>query len=398
MATLFLLIIYLAFISLGLPDSLLGSAWTVMRYDLNASLASAGIISIIVNAGTIISSLLSEKLIKRFGTGKVTFFSVMATAVALFGYSKAPSIVWLTLFAVPLGLGGGSVDAALNNYVALHYKPHHMSWLHCFWGVGATLGPIIMAQNIKNNSNWSNGFLTVSLIQFTLVAILLFTLPLWKIVPQSIKLDTENSNQEQKNINDNSNKIPILKVKGVKPAVAAFFFYCGVELTIGLWGSSYLVHIKELSPATAARWVSMYYAGITIGRLLTGFITMKVSSKQLIRFGQIIIFLGTIFMILPFPELFSLFGLILMGFGCAPIFPCMLHETPNRFGEEQSQKIMGIQMACAYTGSTFLPPLLGLIATRTSIIILPIFLLGYTIAMLISSERINVIMRSKRRS
>jgi len=404
MATLFLIIIYLAFISLGLPDSLLGSAWTVMRLDLHASLGSAGIISMTISAGTIISSLFSEKLIKRYGTGKITFFSVLATALALLGFSISPSFIWLIVFAVPLGLGAGSVDAGLNNYVALHYKPHHMSWLHCFWGVGATLGPMIMAQNIQKNSNWSNGYFIVSMIQFILVILLFFTLPLWNKVSHKSELDLEIDNIKTKDIvtddiatddiaiKPNSNVSPF-RIKGVKMALIAFLFYCGLESTVGLWGSSFLVQMKDLSPATAARWISLYYAGITVGRLITGFITMKVSSKWLIRAGQIFIFIGTVLLLLPFSAGFSLAGLILIGFGCAPIYPCMLHETPHRFGEAQSQKIMGVQMAVAYTGSTFLPPLLGFIASITSIIILPVFLIVYIIAIFISSERINVMMK-----
>lgn len=393
MATFFLIIIYLAFISLGLPDSLFGSAWTVMRHDFNAALGTAGMISMTASGGTIISSLLSEKLIRRFGTGKVTFFSVLTTALALLGISFAPSIIWIALLAIPLGLGGGSVDAALNNYVALHYKPHHMSWLHCFWGVGATIGPMIMAQFIQNGNNWRKGYLTVSIIQFALVLLLFVTLPMWGRNPK-----TPGKPEDPKDIKSSAvtdGKLPIMKIKGVKMALLSFLFYCAIEYTVGLWGSSYLVNIKDITPATAARWVSMYYAGITLGRLITGFVTMKLSSSRLIRYGQILLLAGAVLLILPFHSIFSLVGLILIGLGCAPIFPCMLHETPHRFGEEQSQKIMGLQMACAYTGGTFLPPILGFIASRTSIIIMPVFVLVYIIAMLISSERINTIMKHK---
>lgn len=393
MATFFLIIIYLAFISLGLPDSLFGSAWTVMRHDFNAALGTAGMISMTASGGTIISSLLSEKLIRRFGTGKVTFFSVLTTALALLGVSFAPSIIWIALLAIPLGLGGGSVDAALNNYVALHYKPHHMSWLHCFWGVGATIGPMIMAQFIQDGNNWRRGYLTVSIIQFALVLLLFVTLPMWGRNPKTPEKSEDLKDIKSSAVTDGN--LPIMKIKGVKMALLSFLFYCAIEYTVGLWGSSYLVNIKDISPATAARWVSMYYAGITIGRLITGFVTMKLSSSRLIRYGQVLLLSGAVLLILPFHSVFSLIGLILIGLGCAPIFPCMLHETPHRFGEEQSQKIMGLQMACAYTGGTFLPPLLGFIASRTSIVIMPAFVLVYIIAMLISSERINTIMKHK---
>lgn len=391
MATLFLIVIYLAFISLGLPDSLLGSAWTVMRDDLNATLGSAGIISMTISGGTIISSLLSEKFIKRFGTGKVTFFSVLATALALIGFSYAPSFIWLIVFAIPLGLGGGSVDAGLNNYVALHYKPRHMSWLHCFWGVGATLGPMIMAQCIQKNNNWNNGYFIVGIIQFLLVIVLFFTLPLWdKISGQSQPDNKTNDIAEEQSFNGSP-----FRIRGVNYALVTFLLYCGIESTVGLWGSSFLVQIKEISPATAARWISTYFAGITVGRLITGFVTMKISSKWLIRTGQIIIFVGATLLFLPLAAEFSLVGFILIGLGCAPIFPCMLHETPHRFGQAQSQKIMGIQMACAYIGSTFLPPVLGFIASKTSIIILPVTLVLYIIAMIFSSERLNTLIKSR---
>ena len=389
MATLFIIVIYLAFISLGLPDSILGASWTVLQHDINASFETAGILSMTVSAGTIISSLLSERLIKKFGTGKVTFLSVLATALALLGTAFTPSFFFLLVLAIPLGLGAGSVDAALNNYVALHYKPHHMSWLHCFWGVGATIGPMIMAGFLQKNNNWRSGYLTISIIQFILVLILFITLPMWDKISAN-----SDANQVNLNINDERNSnLPVFKIKGVTMALLTFLFYCGIESSVGLWGSSYLVHIKDMTPATAARWVSMFYAGITIGRFITGFITMKLSSKQLIRYGQMILFVGILLLLLPGNAVYSLIAFILIGLGCAPIYPCMIHETPTRFGKTQSQKIIGLQMACAYTGSTFLPPILGFATSRTSLLILPVFLLVYIIAMLFCSERINVLMK-----
>jgi fucose permease len=413
MATFFLLIIYLAFISLGLPDSLLGSAWTVMRLDFNVPLGWAGIISMTISAGTILSSLMSERIIKKFGTGKVTFFSVLATAVALLGFSLSPSFLWLIVCAIPLGLGAGSVDAGLNNYVAVHYKPHHMSWLHCFWGIGATLGPIIMAQNILRSNNWSGGYLTISMIQFGLVALLLFTLPLWNRIPNrgntehTVNLEepaqsgkapeqTAKAPEQIAKVPEQTAKTSVLAIRGVKLSLTAFLFYCGTELTVGLWGSSYLVQMKDIAPVTAARWIAMYYAGITAGRLITGFLTMKISCRRLIQAGQIITFGGVLLLLLPFDVALSLAGLILIGLGCAPIFPCMLHETPDRFGSSLSQKIMGLQMAFAYIGSTFLPPLLGLVISITGIGILPVFLVVYIIGMYLSSERIAQLMRKHR--
>jgi fucose permease len=283
MATFFLFIIYLAFISLGLPDSLLGTAWPVMQLDFEVPLETAGLLFMIIAAGTIISSLASGAVINRYGTGKVTLVSCIMTAGALLGFAFSPSLVWLMICAIPLGLGGGAVDAGLNNYVAAHYKAHHMSWLHCFWGVGATLGPIIMAQFISGQNEWSDGYLTVAVIQFALVVILFFTLPLWKRVAKGSAPLSEEPEGIVEGVNEQSSeKIKPLQIKGVKLALVSFLFYCGVESTMGLWGSSFLVNVKDLPAATAAQWVSLFYAGITIGRLITGFITFKISNRILI--------------------------------------------------------------------------------------------------------------------
>ncbi|MFC5463465.1 MFS transporter [Lederbergia graminis] len=400
MTTLLLLIIYLAFISLGLPDPMLGAAWPAMQIDLGAKLETAGLLFMVVASGTIISSLASGRLLKRFGTGRVTFVSVLMTAVALLGFHFSPSVIWLMVFAIPLGLGAGAVDAGLNDYVAIHYKAHHMSWLHCFWGVGATLGPIIMAQFIAGDNAWRDGYLTIAGLQFALVIVLLLTLPLWNKVTKlnNIKNNevVDNSN-EIANEENNENTKP-LKIKGVKLALAAFLFYCGIESTMGLWGSSFLVEVKGLSAATAAGWVSYYYGGITVGRFITGFITFKLSNRTLIRGGQLIALLGAVILVLPLPSIFSLTGFIIIGLGLAPIFPCMLHETPTRFGKTHSQTIMGYQMATAYTGSTFIPPILGFLASNTTLGIFPIFIVMFVAAMLFGSEKLNVIIKKRKQN
>jgi fucose permease len=393
MATFFLVIIYLAFISLGLPDSLLGVAWPVMQLEYGAPLETAGLLFMTIAGGTIISSLASGTVLKRFGTGNVTFVSVLMTAGALLGFHFAPSLVWLILCAISLGLGAGSVDAGLNNYVATHYKAHHMSWLHCFWGVGATLGPIIMAQFISGQNAWRHGYLAIAGIQFALVVILFFTLPLWDRVAKNSKVTLSEEQVESKS--KGAKIIKPLQIRGVKLSLISFFFYCGVEATMGLWGSTFLVNVKELPVAVAAQWVSLYYAGITIGRFLTGFITLKVSSRTLIRVGQITALAGTLLLFLPFPSSFSLVGFIMIGLGLAPIFPCMLHETPTRFGDKHSQTIMGYQMAVAYTGSTFLPPLLGYIASHSTIGIFPFYIVVFVAAMLLGSEKLNILMNKK---
>lgn len=399
MATFFLFIIYLAFISLGLPDSLLGTAWPVMQLDFDVPLETAGLLFMIIAAGTIVSSLASGAVINRFGTGKVTLVSCIMTAGALLGFAVSPSLVWLMICAIPLGLGGGAVDAGLNNYVAAHYKAHHMSWLHCFWGVGATLGPIVMAQFISGQNEWNDGYLTVSVIQFALVVILFFTLPLWKRVEKgSSAASSEGPEAIEEGANEQSSeKIKPLQIKGVKLALVSFLFYCGVESTMGLWGSSFLVNVKNLPAATAAQWVSLFYAGITIGRLITGFITFKINNRILIRGGQITALVGAALMFLPLPPVFSLAGFMIVGLGLAPIYPCMLHETPVRFGKTHSQTIMGYQMAVAYTGSTFMPPVLGFLASYTTIGIFPSFIVVSAIVMLLFSERLNVFLKRTKR-
>ncbi|MFP7493868.1 MFS transporter [Terribacillus saccharophilus] len=391
MATFLLLVIYLAFISLGLPDSILGSAWPVMQLDFDAPLNVAGYLFMIISGSTIVSSILSGKVLKRFGTGKVTFISVLMTALALLGFYTSASIVWLIVCAIPLGLGAGAVDAGLNDYVATHYKAHHMSWLHCFWGIGATMGPIIMAQFISGQSSWRSGYLTISLIQIGLVVILLFTLPLWsKVKQKSFSTIQEDSViAESPPTKGDPGTVKPLQTKGVKLALASFLFYCGVEAMIGLWGSSFLVDLKGLSAATAAGWVSFYYGGITVGRFITGFITFKINNRSLIRLGQIIALLGGIILFLPLPSIFSLIGFIIVGVGLAPIFPCMLHETPARFGKKHSQTIMGYQLALAYTGTTFVPPLLGFAASWISIGTFPVAIVILISALLFSSERLN---------
>ncbi|MEW9053364.1 MAG: MFS transporter [Neobacillus sp.] len=388
MATFFLIIIYLAFISLGLPDSLLGVSWPLMQTELGASLETAGWLFMTIAAGTIISSLASGAVLNRFGTGPVTFVSVLMTAGALLGFQFAPSVFWLFICAIPLGLGAGAVDAGINNYVATHYQAHHMSWLHCFWGVGATMGPVIMAHFITGQQSWRTGYLAIAGLQFALVVILFFTLPLWnKIAGDAPKepAATRPEHDQQKP----------LQISGVKLALIAFLFYCGAEAAVGLWGSSFLIKMKDLSVDTAAKYVSLYYAGITIGRFITGFITLRMSSLKLIRIGQIIALSGAVLLFLPLPATFLLVGFILVGLGLAPIFPCMLQETPIRFGEKHSQTIMGYQMAVAYTGSTFLPPLLGFIAARTTIGIFPFFIAGFIAIMLLGSERLNTLLKKQ---
>jgi fucose permease len=340
---------------LGLPDSLLGAAWPSMYGSLNVPPHYAGYIFMIAAAGTVISSLLSARIIRRFSTGPVTAVSVLMTAVSLLGISFSSEYFLLCLWAVPLGLGGGSVDAALNNYVALHYKARHMSWLHCFWGVGASTGPVIMSFYLINKNSWNAGYGAIGLIQSGLVVILFATLFLWGKNKSPIE-------KENGKIARNFSFKELFSTSGVKQVCTAFFCYCSLEMTAGLWGSSFLVIEKGIPPETAASWIALYFFGITFGRFISGFLTMKFNNRQMIRIGQGLIACGIIMFFLPLGKMLLLPGFFIIGLGCAPIYPSLIHDTPKNFGAEKSQSIIGLQMASAYIGITFIPPFFGQIA------------------------------------
>lgn len=382
MMTALLVLIYVAFISLGLPDSLLGSAWPSIQKELEAPMSFAGMISMIVSCGTVVSSLLSARLLARFGTGRVTLVSVAMTAGALLGFAVSPSVWWLCLCAVPLGLGAGSVDAGLNNFVALHYKARHMSWLHCFWGIGATAGPMVMAFWIQQNNNWQGGYLTIGLLQTVLVAILAASLPLWK-------------RAEAPQGEENGEAVVALSLKKVfqipraKAALLGFFCYCAVETTTNLWASSYAVTGYGVDEHTAASWSSLFFLGITVGRLLSGFVSMKLDSPSLIRVGQALALCGVALLLLPLPVWRIPVALCLIGGGCAPIYPAMLHQTPQVFGKKISQAMMGVQMACAYVGTTVVSPVFGLLAEALDVRLLPLYLLVFLALMILGTERVR---------
>ena len=362
-----LVIIYAAFISLGLPDSLLGSAWPSMYTGFGVDIASAGVISMIIAGGTIVSSLSSDRLIRKLGTGRVTTISVAMTAVALLGISFSTSFTAVCLWAIPLGLGAGSVDAGLNNFVALHYKASHMNWLHSFWGIGASVGPLIISFFLTQTGEWQPGYLSISCIQFALVAVLIFSLPLWKRAAGGDK-----GKQEEKSAPIG---IPqLIKLPRAKPTLIAFFCYCALEMTVGLWGSTYLAVTRGISEDITAGWISLYYIGITLGRMLSGFMSIKISQPSMIRLGQALIAAGILVLFLPIPDTTLIAGFFLIGLGCAPVFPGMLHETPNTFGKKYSQSIMGMQMACAYVGTTFMPPLFGLLGKNFTYGLFPYYL------------------------
>lgn len=367
MATVFLLIIiYLSFIGLGLPDTMLGAAWPAMYRDLSAPIHYAGIISMITAAGSVVSSLMSAKVTRFAGTGVVTVSSVFLTAMALIGFSFSNNVVWLFILAIPLGLGAGSVDAALNNYVALHFKARHMNWLHCFWGIGASIGPLIMSAQLKATGSWSQGYMTVGIIQLCIVIVLLATLPLWK------RSKREQGDKHAESTPHLSFR-KIAQLPGVKQMLLGFFCYCTIEVVAGTWGTSFMVTVRNISPENAARWIGLYYIGITAGRFISGLFTLKINNLQLIRLGQIVILLGIVLMLLPYNASITT-GFMVFGLGCAPIFPSMLHETPRSFGREYSQSIIGMQMASASLASTIMPMIFGSLASAFDFSIFPFFL------------------------
>lgn len=366
MANLLLSIIYLAFISLGLPDSLLGSAWPTIYREFDVPVSFAGIIFIIISAGTVSSSLLSDYLTRRLGTGKVTALSVLITAVALWGFSVSSQYWMLVLWAIPYGLGAGSVDASLNNYVALHYKSRHMSWLHCMWGIGASVGPYIMSYVMLSGGSWNTGYLSISIIQLVLTAVLFISLPLWKrnkFTDEQLKVSKPMSLKE------------VIKLPGVKQVMLMFFCYCALEQSAGLWASTYLNIQYGVDSGTAASFGSLFFIGITVGRAISGFVTMKLNDHQMISLGQGIILIGVILMCLPLGYMTALIGLIVVGLGCAPIYPCIIHSTPQNFGQDRSQSVIGVQMAAAYVGNIAMPPLFGIISNHIGVYLLPFYLL-----------------------
>ena len=380
MVHLLLIIIYLAFISLGLPDALLGAAWPSMYPQFDVPVSYAGIISMIIALGTVVSSLQSDRLTKKLGTGKVTALSVCMTAMALFGFAASHSFGMLCLWAIPYGLGAGSVDASLNNYVALHYESRHMSWLHCMWGVGASAGPYIMGYALTAGWGWNSGYHIIAVLQIVLTAILLCSLPLWKQRPAEVLQDGKVQPAKALSIRE------VLQLAGAREILVCFFCYCALEQTTGLWASSYLTLHKGVSADTAATFASMFYLGITVGRALSGFLTMKLNDVQMIRLGEVIIGIGVLVMLLPFGRSLSLAGLILIGLGCAPVYPCVIHSTPAHFGADKSQAIIGIQMACAYVGTCLMPPVFGLIANHITVALLPVYLLIILVLMVIMHE------------
>ncbi len=385
MFSLLLAIIYMAFVSLGLPDSLLGSAWPVMQGELSVPLSSVGLLTMLISGCTIISSLFADRVIHRFGTGIVTSVSVAISAMALFGFSVAGSFPELFVWAIPYGLCGGAVDAALNNYVAVHYSSRQMSWLHACWGVGVTISPYIMRFCLSRQFGWEMGYRAVGVLQLALAMFMFSTLSVWKKGPKNAGAEQEQT-EEIKVVS-----IPkALKIKGVPLVLISFFCYCAIETTAGLWASSYMVGYRGVSAETAARFTALFYLGETVGRFLNGVIADKFGDKKMIRIGSIGMLLGIGMILLPFStDAVALCGLVVLGLGAAPVYPCIIHSTPVNFGKENSQSLVGIQMASAYCGSTFMPPVFGILAQFINVGLYPVFLGAFAVLLLILTECVN---------
>ena len=402
MFSILLFMIYLAFVSLGLPDALLGSAWPIMYQEFAVPVSYSGTVFMIICGGTILSSLNSEKLNRRFGTGKITAISVFLTAIALFGFSISHSFLMLCLFAIPYGLGAGSVDAALNHYVALHYSSRHMSWLHCMWGLGASVGPYIMGFVLQRGEPWNRGYLIVSIIQFILAIILFCSLSLWKKNPEEL---TENAastakqeapKQEAPKQEAPKQEAPkqralslreVFAIPGAKESLASFYGYCALEQTVGLWAGSFMVLALGMEEKLAASYVALFYFGITFGRFLSGFFTMKWKDEQLVLGGSAIVFFGIFLLFTPWSKALVLPALILIGLGCAPVYPSVIHSTPYNFGVEHSSALIGAQMASAYVGTLIMPPLFGVLGRSFSMKLFPYYSMFLLLLMIFAYRR-----------
>ncbi len=379
MVQLLLPIIYISFISLGLPDSLLGSAWPSMYPALGVPVSYAGLISMIISFGTIVSSLNSDRLTRALGTGKVTALSVAMTAAALFGFSVSTQFWMLCLWAVPYGLGAGSVDAALNNYVALHYKSRHMSWLHCMWGIGTMISPMVMGRVLAGGGPWTSGYRYIALFQILLSAVLFFSLPLWQ--SRTAGTDTETASTHALSLGQ------VFRLPGAREVMLCFFCYCALETTAGLWASSYLTLTKALPPALPPALPACSTSASLPGAPPAA-LTLKFNDTQMIRMGQCILAAGVLALLLPGPQILALSGLVLVGLGCAPIYPSIIHSTPEHFGADRSQAVIGIQMASAYLGNLAMPPLFGLLANNITPALFPFYLLALLVLMVFMHEQL----------
>lgn len=397
MFSILLLMIYLAFVSLGLPDALLGSAWPIMYQEFAVPVSYSGTVFMIICGGTILSSLNSEKLNRRFGTGKITAISVFLTAIALFGFSISHSFLMLCLFAIPYGLGAGSVDAALNHYVALHYSSRHMSWLHCMWGLGASVGPYIMGFVLQRGEPWNRGYLIVSIIQFTLAIILFCSLSLWKKNQEELTENAVSTAKQEAPKQKALSLKEVFAIPGAKESLASFYGYCALEQTVGLWAGSFMVLALGMEEKLAASYVALFYFGITFGRFLSGFFTMKWKDEQMVLGGSAIVFFGIFLLFTPWSKALVLPALILIGLGCAPVYPSVIHSTPYNFGVEHSSALIGAQMAAAYVGTLIMPPLFGVLGRSFSMKLFPYYSMFLLLFMVFTYRRMLQVTKKARR-
>lgn len=379
---LFLVLIYINFISLGLPDVLLGTAWPEMHIEFGMALDAAGPISMMISGMTIFSGLMSGSLLKRFGTGRVVAVSTLLTSIAMFGYAFAPSYIWLFPLSIPYGLGAGAIDTAINDYVAENYNAKHMNWLHSMWGLGAMLGPLILSVAMST-TGWRSGYLWVAVVQLVLTIVMFIAIPAWN------KHAGGGSGEVRTDAHKSISLLDAIRVPGVPFSMAAFLLYCAAETVLSLWGASYLTTLRGMDAVSAAMWVSIYFGGITAGRILGGFISMKMGSRAILRLGEVLAIVGAVLVALPLPPLVCAAGMLLFGLGLAPLFPTMLHMTPQRFGSEYSARVIGLQISSAYIGATFVPPIVGWIANITGIGIMPYVMLGCVVLELLCCEWID---------
>lgn len=375
-----LIVIYIVFVSLGLPDSLFGVAWPVVHGEFGVAESFASLYSIITGICTGGVSFISGKMLRRFGTAKVTLFSTLLTAVALIGISFSPNIAVMMLCSVILGYGAGAIDTGLNNFVSLHYKAQHMNWLHCSWGLGVTISPLIMSLVLTEEAgSWRGGYRIVAVLQLLITSIILLSLKKWEKIEKDAKEEQPEDNQGGGKLLD------LLKIKGVVPSILSMGLYCGMEFTLGTWGATYAVNTFILPPDEAAKWVSLYYGGIMLGRVVAGFVSMKCHDRVLIKGGIITAFLGIVVFALPLGKL-SLLGFLLIGFGFGPIFPTILHSVPERFGKTYSADLTGYHMGGAYGIGFFSQLIYGYTATATTFAITPFVLMALCIGVFIANE------------
>lgn len=384
MATLLLAVIYTAFIGLGIPDSLFGTAWPAIYREFSLPISFASFVTVTTSCGTVVSSLMSSQVIRRFGTARVSAFSTALTAVALLGFSFSGSFWLLILCAIPLGLGAGAIDTALNNYVALHYSATHMSFLHCFYGVGVSLSPYVLSLVISGPQGWRGGYRTAFAMQLVIALLLFLTLPLWKKV-QGVRTDGESGEEK-------TNALPVrkvLKLPGVKGMCLLFVASVGIEVTAGSWGATFLVESKGVTEDRAAWYVMFYYIGMAVGRFLSGVLAAKLHSWQIIRLGMVVLGAALVVLLLPVPPVWSAVGLFLVGLGNGPMFPNYNYLAPESFGPEVSQSVIGTQMAFSYIGVMLVPTVFGVLGQVVTVALFPAYLTAFFLVMVVFTVKVR---------